>query len=150
MAENTFVTPSKTDIIGVWLVNMDRSMIKYKKDFINQDFTSMAAMKFFTNEDFEGFNTQPSSVHRRMILNAVAKLQTPNSKLGWETLADCGPRQTSTSEALRRSLSPKRLPFQSDKSSFKYKSPIELMLTEVEVRIRLFTCNFHPTSKCLR
>ena len=35
-------------------------------------------VNFFTNEEFDLFDMEPSLAHRKMMLNAIAKLQTPN------------------------------------------------------------------------
>lgn len=61
---------------------MDESMLRYVRDFKRLDFHNIKT-KFFNTDDFDEFEVARSTVHRRMIMNAIAKLQTPHLKLRW-------------------------------------------------------------------
>ena len=132
-------TPVKT--VETWLKSLDESLLRYVKEFKRLDFKNIKTLKFFTADDFDEFEVPPSSVHRRMIMNAVAKLQTPNSKLGLCT-GEKGHKLNV--------LEPKRLSYvasenfdmfcgDDQENEFMYKDPAELMLDELEVRIH---CTF--------
>ena len=62
---------------------MDESKLRYAGDFKRLDFHNIKTIKFFNADDLDEFEVAPSTVHRRKIMNTVAKLQTPHSKLGW-------------------------------------------------------------------
>jgi hypothetical protein len=62
---------------------MDESMLRYVGDFKRLDFHNIKTIKFFNADNFDEFQVAPSTVHHRLIMNAVAKHQTPHSKLGW-------------------------------------------------------------------
>jgi hypothetical protein len=62
---------------------MDESMLRYIGEFKRLDFHNIKTIKFVNADDFDEFEVAPSTAHRRMIMNAVAKLQTSHSKLGW-------------------------------------------------------------------
>ena len=110
-------------------------MLKYLADFKRLDFENVKTLKFFTQEDFDEFRVSPSAVHKRMIINAVSKLQSPQSKLG--LFSDSANKQNK--------LQPKKLSyvaedsFEQDKESeddqeeFLYQSPAELLLKELQV-----------------
>lgn len=70
-----------------WLKSMDESVLRYVGDFKRLDFHNIKTIKFFNADDFDEFEIAPSTVHRRMIMNAVAKLQTPHAKLHYIQLA---------------------------------------------------------------
>jgi hypothetical protein len=97
------------------------------------DFHNIKTIKFVNADDFDEFEVAPSTVHHRMIMNAVAKLQIPHSKLGW-----------SGNEKKQNVFEPKKLSFvagntfddddeEGEQQQFVYKSPAELMLDELEV-----------------
>ena len=126
----------KLSSVESWLKSLDNSMLRYTEDFRKLDFNNTKTLKFFKNEDFENFSVKPSTAHRRMIINAVAKLQTPQSKLGLED----EPRR-------RNVLEPRKLSYvadhlfredqaesEDDAPEFVYQSPTELMLQELKVR----------------
>jgi hypothetical protein len=81
-------------------------------------------IKFFNADDFDEFEVAPSTVHRRMIMKAVAKLQTPHSKLGW-----------SGNEKKQNVFEPKKL-------SFVAGNTFELMLDELEVSMHFYSYFF--------
>lgn len=58
------------------------SLLKYANDFRRMDIHNTTAVKYLRGRDLDNFSVHVSTIHRRMILNAVAKIQTPNSKLG--------------------------------------------------------------------
>lgn len=70
--------------IRTWLSVIDSSHLEYQDDFEKLDFINSNCVKFLCQSDFTKFEVYPSDLHQRMILNAVAKLQTPNSKKGLE------------------------------------------------------------------
>lgn len=70
--------------IRTWLSGIDSSLLKYQDDFEKLDFINGNCVNFLCQSDFTKFEVYPSDLHQRMILNAVAKLQTPNSKKGLE------------------------------------------------------------------
>lgn len=134
-------TPVKS--VECWLKALDDSMMKYVPDFKKLDFKNIKTLKFFTADDFDEFEVAPSAVHRRMIMNGVAKLQTPNSKLGLSFATGNAERGNRS----KSSLEPKKLSFvaddrfeePNDNEPFTYKSPAELMLDDLEVMSRVKT-----------
>ena len=108
-------------------------MLRNVGEFKRLDFHNIKTIKFVNADDFDEFEVAPSTVHRRMIINAVANLQIPHSKLGW-----------SGNEKRQNVFEPKKLSFVADNTfdddveegeqqQFVYKSPAELMLDELEV-----------------
>ena len=79
-----------------WLNDIDPMLDRYVGDFVRLDFTNTNSFKYFTSADFALFYVPVSAAHRRMIINSVAKLQTPKSKLSLENM----PLQTN--ETMRR------------------------------------------------
>ena len=82
MAANTSVLS-----IEKWLEGIDASLKKYSADFARLDFVNTNSVKYFNSADFALFRVPVSEAHRRMIINNVAKLQTPRSNLGLEDVA---------------------------------------------------------------
>ncbi|KAK3107521.1 hypothetical protein FSP39_016499 [Pinctada imbricata] len=120
-------TPAKT--VESWLIGLDASLSRYANDFRSLDYCNTNTIKYFVAQEFENFTIKPSNAHRRMLLNAVAKMQTPTSRLGLDS-------------PMPRTLIPRRLDYSSDgdygttqiesEPGFVYKSPVELMLSELE------------------
>lgn len=134
---------TRVSCIRTWLNGIDSSLLKYQDDFEKLDFINSNCVKFLCQSDFKKFEVYPSDLHQRMILNAVAKLQTPNSKKGLEHVQEA------------RRLAPQKL-FDERNSSdfgwdenkgngsaspswsdFEYKSPTELMMTELEENLKI-------------
>ena len=91
-----------------WLNDIDPMLDRYVGDFVRLDFTNTNSIKYFTFVDFALFYVPVSAAHRCMIINSVAKLQTPKSKLGLENM----PLQTNeTMQPYDRTLQPKQLNF---------------------------------------
>ena len=112
-------------------------MLRYIGEFKRLDFHNIKTIKFVNADDFDEFEVAPSTVHRRMIMNAVDKLQTSHSKLGW-----------SGNEKKQNVFEPPKLSFvagntiddddeEGEQQQFVYKSPAELMLDELEVKMHL-------------
>ena len=125
-----------------WLKSMDESMLRYVGDFKRLDFHNIKTIKFFNADDFDEFQVAPSTVHHRMIMNSVAKHQTPHSNLGW-----------SGNEKKQNVFEPKKLSrvagntFDDDdeegeQQQFVYQSPAELMLDELEVSMQFYSYLF--------
>ncbi|KAK3100993.1 hypothetical protein FSP39_015453 [Pinctada imbricata] len=142
-------SPSCNSPIEKWLRDIDPALIRYTSDFIRLDFTSERSVKYFTAADFAQFLTPVSNAHRRMIINHVAKLQTPRSKLGLDTLNERALPNDDSKDKLK-GLQPKSLDFslntacidvsddESDSAvSFSYKSPAEQALGELQDDIDL-------------
>ena len=119
-------TPKTGSIVKRWLRDIDPILDRYLEDFTRLDFSSTNSLKFFSASDFALFRVPVSAVHRRMILNGVAKLQTPQSKLGWDS--------ENVEESVKNketALKPRQLDFCGDKvqelesNTFMYKSPGE-------------------------
>ena len=104
----------KRKTISEFLSMIDPVLLKYTADFNRLDFINEATMKFFRARDFDKFSVSERTVHKRMIFNAVAKLQTPQSHLGIERHgeekspfgAEAGNRQNTTT---REKILPKKL-----------------------------------------
>ena len=126
MNMGTLNNRSTSCTVESWLKSMDESMLRYVGDFKRLDFHNIKTIKFFNVDDFDEFEVAPSTVHRRMIMNAVAKLQTPHSKLRWRG-----------NEQKQNVFEPKKLFFvagntfddddeEGEQQQFVYKSPAEL------------------------
>ena len=130
--------------VEMWLKGIDKSLCRYSEDFRRLDYNNTNILKFFSNEEFDNFDVKPSLAHRKMLLNAVAKLQTPKSKLGLETdeITKCN------------ILKPKKLEFRGvqgnmdnsgyyrisgpePEADFTFKTPTELMLADLEEKAKL-------------
>ena len=129
--------------VEVWLRKIDASLVKYLDDFIDLDFTNTNTLKFFVPDDFLRFKTQVSEVHRRMIVNGIAKLQTPMSKAGLDQL-EPGPRSNN--------LKPKQL-FSDEHDDniedveFTYKSPAEMMIADSEEKIEILRVEYESAKE---
>jgi hypothetical protein len=121
---------------------MDESMLRYVGDFKRMDFHNIKTIQFFNADDFDKFEVARSKVHRRMIMNAVAKLQTPHSILGW-----------SGNEKKQNVFKPKKLSFvagntfddddeEGEQQQFMYRSTAELMLDGLEVSMHFYSYLF--------
>ena len=139
MAANTSVLS-----IEKWLESIDASLKKYSADFARLDFVNTNSVKYFNSTDFALFRVPVSEAHRRMIINNVAKLQTPRSKLGLEEVA----KATEPPTTKQNTLQPKKLQYEECRPSedfgdndaevnFSFKSPSELMLSEIQDDIDL-------------
>ena len=73
-------TPAKS--VEQWLISLDSSLSRYANEFRSLDYCNTNSIKYFVTQEFDNFKVKPSNAHRRMILNAVAKMQTPTSRLG--------------------------------------------------------------------
>ena len=125
-----------------WLKSMDESMLRYVGDFKRLDFHNIKTITFFNADVFDEFEVAPSKVHRRMIINAVFKPQTPHSKLGW-----------SRNENKQNVFKPTKLSSvagntfddddeEGEQQQFVYRSPAELMLDELEVSMHFYSYIF--------
>jgi hypothetical protein len=74
------MTPVKQGEVSIenWLVGIDSILLKYAPEFRKLDIVNRNCVKFMRPRDFDKFRI--SSVHRRMILHEVEKLQTPGPK----------------------------------------------------------------------
>ena len=63
-----------------WLGDLDSQFIVYAPHLMEMGFTSSKMMKFLKLKDLMKMPCNIPAPHRRMILNAVSKLQTPESK----------------------------------------------------------------------
>ena len=117
-------------------------MLRCVGDFKRLDFHNIKTIKFFNADDFGEFQVAPSTVHHRMIMNAVAKHQKPYSKLG-----------LSGNDKKQNVFEPKKLSFvagntfddddeEGEQQQFVYKSPAELMLDELEVSMHFYSFLF--------
>jgi hypothetical protein len=141
--DRAFRTPSKDAPVytRTWLKSIDSSLLRYEEDLLKLDYTNITCLKFLTSVDLEQFQVKPSAVHRRMLINGVAKLQTPKSKLGLESPSRELPPKLGL-ESASRELPPKQLQFQESgivdvenersNNDFIYESPSELMIKDLE------------------
>jgi hypothetical protein len=58
-----------------WLKSMDESMLRYVGEFKRLDFHNIKTIKFVNADDFDEFEVAPSTVHRRMIMDADTALK---------------------------------------------------------------------------
>ena len=123
-----------TSVLSIekWLESIDASLKKYSADFARLDFVNTNSVKYFNCADFALFRVPVSEAHRRMIINNLAKLQTPRSKLGLEDVAKATEPTTK-----QNTLQPKKLQYEECGPSedfgdndaevnFSFKSPSEL------------------------
>jgi hypothetical protein len=66
--------------IEEWLTSIDVALLKYATDFRRLDIVDKHAVQFMRSRDFEKFNVPVSSVHRRMLVYEIEKLQSPKSQ----------------------------------------------------------------------
>ena len=64
-----------------WLTELDSSFKVYASFFSDLGFTSVKMLKFLKLKDLQKMPVTMPAPHRRMILNAVLKMQTPESKV---------------------------------------------------------------------
>ena len=136
-------TPAKS--VEQWLISLDSSLSRYvfAYEFRSLDYCNTNSIKYFVTQEFDNFKVKPSNAHRRMILNAVAKMQTPTSRLGLD------PPSPKTN-----GLAPRRLDYSSDGEygqkqdnfEFVYKSPVEIMMGELEDNLNLAEVEFSSVS----
>ena len=65
-----------------WLTELDSSLKIYASFFSDLGFTSTKMLKFLKLKDLQKMPVTMPALHRRMILNAVLKMNTPESKIG--------------------------------------------------------------------
>ena len=68
-----------------FLNDLEPELNKYAKSLRDQGFTSTNMLKFLKLKDLQNIPFAVPAPHRRMILNAGAKLQSPGSKLQIES-----------------------------------------------------------------
>jgi hypothetical protein len=68
-----------------FLSELDPELKKYAPYLRKMGFTSNTMLTFLKLKDLQGIECIVPTVHRRMLLNAVAKLQSPESKLAIES-----------------------------------------------------------------
>ena len=64
-----------------WLTELDSSLKIYASFFSDLGFTSINMLKFLKLKDLQKMPVTMPAPHRRMILNAVLKMNTPESKV---------------------------------------------------------------------
>lgn len=137
-----------SDYISIeeWLYRIEPDLGKYEEDFRKLDFKNTKSLRFLRQRDLDKFSLKVSSVHKRMILHAVEKLQSPDSKRITEEFRSPGfidkcsaldegtptgkfPRKKDS--GFENGVSAKRAKTQ----LFKYQTPMELALAEMDEKI---------------
>ena len=73
-------TPKADHSIEKFLKDLDNDLVCYASFFRVLGFTSGGTIKFLKEKDFISLGVEVPTGHRRLILNAVEKLQTPLTK----------------------------------------------------------------------
>lgn len=63
--------------IETFFTRIDRDLLQYAHAFRKLGFTSSQTMKYWREEDFENLDIDVPEGHRRLILNMITKLRTP-------------------------------------------------------------------------
>ena len=63
--------------IETFFTRIDRDLLQYARAFRKLGFTSSQTMKYWQEEDFENLDIDVPEGHRRLILNMITKLRTP-------------------------------------------------------------------------